>query len=159
MKPNEKQQADSLYDALKNDKHKLLVHLLSPIELEAINHKYSSFEYLLNNTKIQISHQTCKQLRQITVAKIGLFTNILNESALYLVGDDARIQMFLDTPIEHHYFPTRVFHTLKSMDCYTMRHVIELGRSRVAHSRNMGKVGMQILDDLLKKHECEFLFV
>ncbi|MCW3070308.1 MAG: hypothetical protein JWO44_198 [Bacteroidetes bacterium] len=159
METNDQQQADSLFEAMQNDKHQLLVHLLSPIEREAIRQKYNAFEYSLNNTKIQISHQACKQLRQITVIKIGVFTKLLNDSALYLVGDDARIQMFLDTPIEHHNFPTRVFHTLKQMDCYTMRHVIDLGRSRVAHSRNMGKVGMQILDQLLKRHECDFLFV
>ena len=156
---NKSNQTDSLFEALQNDKHQLLVHLLSPIEREAIAHKYSSFEYSINGTSIQISHQASKQLRQTAINKIGLFTTILNDSALYLVGDDARIQMFLDTPIEFHNFPTRIFHTLKQNDCYTMRHVIELGRRRVAHSRNMGKVGMQVLDQLLKKHECDFLFI
>jgi len=154
-----KQQADSLFEALQNDKHQLLVHLLSPIEREAITHKYSSFEYLLNSTKIQISHQASKQLKQIALIKIALFTQVLNDSALYLVGDDARVQMFLDTPIEYHHFRTRVFHTLMQNDCYTMRHVIEHGRRRVAHFRNLGKAGMQVLNDLLKKHECDFLFV
>ncbi|MCW3085095.1 MAG: hypothetical protein JWP12_2461 [Bacteroidetes bacterium] len=159
METNGKQQADSLFEAMQNDKHQLLAHLLSPIEREAIRQRYTAFEYSLNNTKIQISHQTSKQLRQLTVIKISLFTKILNESALYLISNDARIQMFLDTPIEHHYFPTRLYHTLKGLDCHTMFQVIELGRSRVSHSRNMGKVGMRILDDLLKKYECDFLFV
>lgn len=156
---NNLNEADSLFEALRNDKHQLLAHLLSPIEREAITHKYSSFEYRLNNTSIQISHQACKQLRQITILKIGLFTKLLNDSALYLVGDDARIQLFLDTPLEYHDLPTRIFNTLKQNDCSTMRHVIELGRRRVSHFRNLGKVGMQVLDELLKKHECDFLFV
>jgi DNA-directed RNA polymerase alpha subunit len=156
---NESNQTDGLFEALQNDKHKLLAHLLSRIEREAIRQKYSSFEYLLNNTKIQISTQACKQLRQITIIKIGLFTKLLNDSALYLVGDDARIQMFLDTPIEFHNFPTRIFHTLKQNDCSTMRDVIELGHRRVSHFRNLGKAGMQHLDELLKRYECDFLFV
>lgn len=157
---NEKQNgADNLSEVLRNDKHQLLAHLLSPIERAAITHNYSSFGYSINNTNIQISHQACKQLRQITIVKIGLFTKLLNDSALYLVGDDARIQLFLDTPIEYHHFPTHLFHALKQNDCHTMRHVITLGRSRIARSRNIGKVAMQLLHQLLQKHKCEFLFV
>ncbi|MFL5763583.1 MAG: hypothetical protein ACJ77K_06530 [Bacteroidia bacterium] len=159
MKDNEKEHAKSLLDALKNDKHQLLVHLLSPLEREAISHGYYAFEYLVNNTPIQISTQSCKQLREVSIIKIALFSQILNDSSLYLVGADAKIQLFLDTPIEHFHFPTRLYHTLKTMECYTMRHVLERGRRPVSRYRGMGKVGMQILNELLKKYECEFLFV
>jgi hypothetical protein len=159
MKTNEKQQDDSLYNALQDDKHQLLVHLLSPLEREAIKQKYSAFEYQLNNTKIQINVPACKQLRELSIIKIALFSKLLNENSLTLVGADAKIQMFLDTPIEHFHFPTRLYHTLRNMDCYTMRQVIEYGRRRASKSRGMGTVGMQILDDLLKRYGCEFLFV
>ena len=158
MGTNNKQQAESLFEALKNDKNQLLVHLLSPIERAAIEQKYYAFEYNLNNIKIQISTQTCKQLKQISLVKISLLTKILDESALFLLGEDAKIQMFLNTPIEYFHFPTRLFHTLKGSDCHTMLHVIELGRQRVSHLRGMGDVGMQLLDNLLEEQGCGFLF-
>ncbi|MCW3084043.1 MAG: hypothetical protein JWP12_1409 [Bacteroidetes bacterium] len=158
MKSNENQQANSLFEALKNDKHQLLVHLLSPIERAAIEQKYYVFEYSLNNIKIQVSSQTCQQLKQISLIKISLFTKILDENSLFLIGEDAKIQMFLDTPIEHHYFPTRLYHTLKGMDCHTMLDVIKLGRGRVSHGRGMGEIGLQLIDELLEKYGCGFLF-
>lgn len=158
METNETNQAESLYNASKNDKNQLLVHLLSPIERAAIEHKYDAFEYMLNNIKITINSQTSKQLKQISLIKITLFTKILDENALFLIGDEAKIQMFLDTPIEHHNFPTRLYHALKSMDCHTVLDVIKLGRTRVSRSRGMGQVGMRLLDELLKTHECDFLF-
>lgn len=158
MKTNEKLQAESLYEILQNDKHQLLVHLLSPIERAAIDHKFYAFDYLLNTTRIQVSAQTCRQLKQLILVKIGLFTKILDENALFLIGEDAKIQMFLDTPIEYYHFPTRLFHTLKGLDCHTMLDVIKLGRNRVAHSRNMGEVGLRLIEELLEKYGCRFLF-
>jgi len=159
MKNNENEQDKSLHNALKNDQHQLLSHLLSPLEREAINHGYYPFEYILNDIKIQVSAQTCKQLRVVSTTKIVLLSQLLDDNSLYLIGKDAKIHMFLYTPIEHFHLPTRLYHTLKMMECYTMRHVLERGRGNVSRYRGMGKVGIQILDELLKKYECDFLFV
>ena len=157
MKSNKKLRADSLSEALTNG-GQLFVHLLSPIEREAIKQKYSVFEYRLNDINIRITPQICKQLRELSLIKINLFAKNFGENALYLIGKVEKVLLFLDTPIEYYHFPTRLYRNLKAMGCHTMRHVLEQGRNRVKRSYGIGKVGMQIIDELLKKHDCDFLF-
>jgi hypothetical protein len=157
MKTNDKQ-ANDLKTQLKEDKHQVLAHILSPIELEALSRNYYRFNYKLNDVEISISSAICKRLKEISLLKISLFTSVFDKTILQQIGKTAELRLFLDIPIDQHNLSTRLEHSLKGLDCYTLFQVIELGRKRVSRSRGIGKAGIEQIDALLKKHSCEFLF-
>jgi hypothetical protein len=136
----------------------ILKHLLSPLELQALKHRYKAFPYTMEGASVLITVATCKQLLIVTRNKLNFFSDFLQQQSA-----DQKTLIFLpkllDDPRVILSLPPHLRNILVGrLDCHNLFDVMQIGRKQLAQTRGLGKGGLKTLDNLFKKYNCGHLF-
>ncbi len=160
MKKTVKQATNDIFRGYSNKQSKVILkHLLSPLELEALKHRYKPFQYDINGESISITAGTSKQLLIYTRSKINFFSDLIQQEN-FNRKISVSIPKLLDDPKVILSLPAHLRNILIGrLDCYNLFDVLQIGRKQLSQTRRLGKEGLKTLDNLFKEYNCGHLFI
>ncbi len=137
----------------------ILLHFLSPLELEAYKSKFQPFKYNLDGIVLDIEPHMCKELYWQSKRHVIKLRQLLQKSKQKILKQDPELKRFLHKPLKHHDLPTRIYHILKGNGCYNMAEVAQKGEAGLKRMRGMGKIQISHIMKLFIDNGCGDLFL
>lgn len=129
-------------------------HFLSPLVKAAFQSRLQPFNYKINRENLKFDGGNARDLYAATSEYIKNLKPIIQDAKIKMLRRDPVIRKFLNSTIESHNFPTRLYHVLKDVEAKKMLDVARLWHERLPYKRGMGNESIKILVAVFDKHGC-----
>lgn len=134
---------------------KLLIQVLSPLEMIAWSHNYEPFLYVLDGQLIRFTKSQCRKLLSQSLHKLQFVAPLLHTETNNLLYKDR--EQFLNSPLIHHPLSNRFINGLFKVNCHLIQDVLNIGYRKLKNTRGVGIQSVREFEALLVKYKCRDL--
>lgn len=130
------------------------IHYLSPLANAAFENRLQEFEYSFVNEKLKFDAGNARDIYAATSEYIKNLKPIIQDAKIRMLRRNPAVRKFLNSSIESHNLPTRLYHVLKDFGANTIIDIARLWPRRLLFKRGMGNSSIRILVTLFDKNGC-----
>lgn len=135
-----------------------LRHLLSPLELAALDANFGAFTYAFNGLHLRISSAVAANLQHIYALRLILCEQFAGQAQALLEEAGASYAPFLSRPLDDLGLSTRLHNLLLSTGCQNLLDVTRLGSKGLSYRRGVGAKALKELREFFVREGYEELF-